>query len=173
MTRSAENHLQTLPAETPVSAGRLAAAAAFTVSGFAAAILSNLLIPQIAEGLKEVSYPFGPLTVDRNGFYRIVLGAVILLYLLSAVRAWFDEYRRARYVRSAAFRFAMGILLAVLDLVGTKLRLTPQPFFPGPAQVLESFLMEGGYIGENILYSLRLFSAGFCSACCWAWGQGS
>lgn len=149
------------PAERDVSDGRLAGAAVLTVSGFGTAILSNRLIPQVADGLKDTCYPFGALTLDRNGFYRLVLLALIALYALLGLQAYFDAAKRPKYVRQAAFRCAMGLVLAVLDLVGTKLRITPQPFFPGPAQVLETFLMESGQIGKNLLYSLRLFGAGF------------
>ena len=161
MTGTNQTKAPAVPAGTSVSAGKLAAAAAFTAAGFLTAILSNLLIPQIAEGLKNATYPLGPLTVDRNGFYRIVLAALILIYLIGAVRAYFDAYRRQRYVKQAAFRFAMGIVLAVFDFVGTKLRVTPQPFFPGPAQILETFLMESDQVWQNLLYSLRLFGVGF------------
>lgn len=144
-----------------VSTGELLAGIAFTSAGFLIAALSNLLIPQIADGLKDAEYQLGALSLDRNGFYRLVLLAIIALYALLGARAYFDVSKRPRYVRQAAFRFAMGVALAVLDLVGTKLRVTPQPFFPGPAQVLETFLMEIDQVWINLLYSLRLFGAGF------------
>lgn len=132
-----------------------------TSAGFFLAILSNLLVPQVAGGLKDPQYALGPLAVDRNGFYRLVLLLIILIYGALGVQAYFRPHKRQRYEKRAAFRFAAGIALALFDLVGTKLRITPQPFFPGPAQILESFLMEGAYIGTNVLYSLRLFGAGF------------
>lgn len=144
-----------------VSVKKLLLAILFTSAGFLIAIASNLLIPQIAEGLKDTQYPIGSPTFDRNNFYRLVLSIIILIYVLLGIQAYFDSYRRPKYVKQAAFRFALGIALALYDLLGTKLRITPQPFFPGPAQILESFLMEGEYIGINLLYSLRLFSAGF------------
>ena len=55
----------------------------------------------------------------------------------------------------------MGLVLAAWDISGTKLLLLPQPFFPGPARILEPFLIEADFILENILYSLRLFFVGF------------
>ena len=85
----------------------------------------------------------------------------MVIYALKGVEAYFTPHKRAHYVKQAAFRCALGIALALFDLLGTKLQATPQPFFPGPAQILESFLMEGAYIGTNVLYSLRLFGAGF------------
>lgn len=140
---------------------RLVLAGVVTLAGFAAAILSNRLIPQVAQGLKDAQYALGPLTLERNGFYRLVLLALMIIYALKGVEAYFTPHKRAHYVKQAAFRCALGIALALFDLLGTKLQATPQPFFPGPAQILESFLMEGAYIGTNVLYSLRLFGAGF------------
>lgn len=144
-----------------ITTKKLLFSALFTVAGFVIAILSNLLIPQFSQGLKNSEYALGSLVFNRNSFYRLVLVLIILIYVLSGVRAYFDPYRRTRYAKQAAFRFASGIALALFDLLATKLRLTPQPFFPGPAQILESFLIEGPYIGTNILYSLRLFGTGF------------
>lgn len=140
---------------------RLVLAGVVTLAGFAAAILSNRLILQVAQGLKDAQYALGPLTLERNGFYRLVLLALMIIYALKGVEAYFTPHKRAHYVKQAAFRCALGIALALFDLLGTKLQATPQPFFPGPAQILESFLMEEAYIGTNVLYSLRLFGAGF------------
>ena len=140
---------------------RLVLAGMVTLAGFAAAILSNRLIPQVAQGLKDAQYALGPLTLERNGFYRLVLLALMIIYALKGVEAYFTPHKRAHYVKQAAFRCALGIALALFDLLGTKLQATPQPFFPGLAQILKSFLMEGAYIGTNVLYSLRLFGAGF------------
>lgn len=147
--------------EQTVSVQVLLRSVLLTVLGFVIAIGSNLLLPQFSDKLKDAQYFLGPLTLDRNGFYRLVLLIVILIYVLLGVRAWFDPYQRPRYVRQAAFRFALGIALSLYDLLGTKLQITPQPFFPGPAQILESFLIEGPYIWTNVLYSLRLFGTGF------------
>ncbi|MBR2288970.1 MAG: ABC transporter permease subunit [Clostridia bacterium] len=144
-------------------AKKLTLAILLTVSGFLIAILGNLLIPQIAEGIKTPTYELGALSVDLNGFYRLVLSGIILLYLLLGFRAFFDEKYRAKYLRQARFRFVMGLVLLAYDICGTKLRITPQPFFPGPAQILETFLIDTQQIYTNLLYSLRLFSAGFFS----------
>lgn len=132
-----------------------------TATGFLIAILGNILIPQFADSLEVTKYQLGFLTVDLNSFYCLVLGALILVYLLSGVWALLDPSKRARYIKQAPFRFALGIALLLLDVAGTKLQITPQPFFPGPAQILESFLKEGAYIGTNLMYSVRLFGTGF------------
>ena len=131
--RKPDQTVTALVAGQDISNRKLLASVVFTAAGFLIAILSNLLIPQIAEGLKDAEYTLGALTLDRNGFYRLVLLAIIVIYVLLGVQAYFDTAKRPKYGKQAAFRFAMGILLAILDLVGTKLRITPQPFFPGPA----------------------------------------
>lgn len=157
---------------SPVRLRQLILAALLACGGFAIAIVGNWVIPQMAEGLEFEQYAVGPMLLDRNGFYRLVLAAVILIYLLAGVRAWFETGRREKYVRQAKFRFVMGLVLLVYDIAGTKLRMTPQPFFPGPAQILETFLMDGDQVFSNLLYSLRLFSAGFASGVVLGVGTG-
>ncbi len=143
----------------------------FTVSGFTLAIFANLFFRQIAD-VKITAYSYGALVIDINGAYRIVLGVLILLYLGIAVRFFFDTDRRVSFSRRAPFRFAIGSALAVWDILGTKLLLLPQPFFPGPARIIEAFLMEGDYIWQNTLYSLRLFAVGFTIGVVFGVGTG-
>ena len=64
----------------------------------------------------------------------------------------------AARIADAAFRFAIGIALALWDIGGTKLQWFAQPFFPGPAQVIEAYLADGDYVVQNTLYSLRLYA---------------
>lgn len=134
---------------------------AVSVAGFIVAILSNLWFPQIAN-VKILPYTvFDGATLDINQAYRLVLGVLILLYLGIAVFSWFDPDRRKKFKKRVPFRFVIGLALALWDILGTKLLKLPQPFFPGPAQILEAFLMENDYIWQNTLYSLRLFTVGF------------
>lgn len=139
----------------------LVCAAILTLSGFLIAIIGNAVVPQVAEGLKNDTYAIGLMTVDRNSYYRLVLAAVMVIYALSAVRAVFNSSHRKKYQKQAKFRFALGLALLVYDITGTKLRITPQPFFPGPAQILETYLIDGPVVLHNLSYSLRLFSTGF------------
>ncbi|MDR2163350.1 MAG: ABC transporter permease [Clostridiales Family XIII bacterium] len=132
-----------------------------TILGFTIAILANRLFPQIADVVIE-PYPVGKLfVIDINELYNLVLLGLILLYVVQAVYSYPDEDRRRMFLSRAPFRFAAGAVLAVWDVLGTKLLLLPQPFFPGPARILEAFLAEGDYVLENTLYSLRLFASGF------------
>ncbi|GHU41531.1 ABC transporter permease [Clostridia bacterium] len=135
--------------------------AVITLLGFFIAIVVNRTFPQIAD-VKITSYPlgiFGEVTI--NGFYEIILAVLIFIYLLNAVYSFFDSDRRRKFASRVPFRFVIGIAIALWDVFGTKLLLLPQPFFPGPAKILEAFLMEPAYIGQQILYSLRLFGYGF------------
>ena len=143
-----------------------------SIAGFTAAILANILFPQIAP-VKISSYIiYGGVELDINQTYRVVLSLLIALYLGIAVYSWFDPDRRKKFKKQAPFRFAIGLALALWDILGTKLLLLPQPFFPGPARIIESFLMEGGYILNNMMYSLRLFTVGFLLGVTFGVGTG-
>lgn len=133
----------------------------FTGLGFAIAIIENLLSPQISDKANFVKYSVGAFKLDGNDLLRIVLVALILGYALFGIIDYKDEEKRAGYINKAGFRFAMGVLIGVLDLTGTKLKVLPQPFFPGPAEILNPFLEEGDFILTNTLYSLRLYFFGF------------
>jgi NitT/TauT family transport system permease protein len=144
-----------------VSGPKFVIMSAFTILGLFAAIAANRLVPQIAD-VKIEPYRIGAsLDININGLYVSVLAGLILLYLGIAVFSFFDQDRRRKYVKRAPFRFTIGLALALWDVLGTKLLLLPQPFFPGPARILEPFLMEPVYVLQQVLYSLRLFSYGF------------
>lgn len=133
----------------------------FSMAGFIVAVLTNLFVPQIAEDVVIKDYAVGGLTLNINSAYRIVLLVIAAVYLLRGIFLYNDKDARERYRKRAAFRFAVGIALAVWDILCTKLQYLPQPFFPGPAGIIEAFLAESGYILQNTLYSLRLFVVGF------------
>jgi ABC-type nitrate/sulfonate/bicarbonate transport system, permease component len=142
-----------------------------SVAGFAVAIAVNRLFPQIAD-VKITPYRAGALVLNMNQLYILVLTGLILLYAGIAAFSFFDAERREKFVKRVPFRFAVGIALALWDILGTKMLLLPQPFFPGPAKILEPFLVEGGYILQNTLYSLRLFAAGFLVGVVFGVGTG-
>ncbi|MDR2133307.1 MAG: ABC transporter permease [Clostridiales Family XIII bacterium] len=149
--RGAPNH---------ISNARFVGLSAVTVLGLAAAIAVNRLVPQFAD-VEITPYQIGAsLTFDINRLYVLVLTGLILLYIGVAAFSFSDSARRKKFAGRAPFRFAVGLALALWDVLGTKLLLLPQPFFPGPARILEPFLMEPGYILQQILYSLRLFAHG-------------
>lgn len=133
---------------------------ALTLIGFAVAIVANLLVKQVANVEIKI-YTVAGFDLTYNTLYQLVIGAIILLYAVIGLFSFFDPGRRAKFASRAPFRFAMGLVLAAWDILGTKFLLLPQPFFPGPAKILESFLIEAYFILENTLYSLRLFLVGF------------
>ena len=136
----------------------------FTVSGFIIAIGVDIFFPQkAAVEIKQYALSaFGlNICLTMNDAYIFVLAALIVICVGAGVRVWGDKDRRKAYSKSAAFRFAVGIALALWDIGGTKLQFFPQPFFPGPAQVIEAYLADGEYVLQNTLYSLRLYAAGF------------
>jgi len=143
-----------------------------SVAGFLIAILVNFLFPQIAPVKISPYIIYGGVELDINQTYRIVLSLLIALYLGIAAYSWFDLDRRKKFKKQAPFRFAVGFALALWDILGTKLLVLPQPFFPGPARIIESFLMEGGYIFQNMMYSLRLFTVGFLLGVAFGVGTG-
>ncbi|MBR0599470.1 ABC transporter permease [Clostridiales bacterium BAD-6] len=150
-----------------ISDQNLIFSALFSITGLIVALLVNWLFPQIADvEIKPYELnPFGLFTVQLNitQAYGIVLFTIILIYAGIAAYSFFDNDRRKKFIKRAPFRFACGIALTVWDILGTKTLLLPQPFFPGPSRILEALLLEGGFVLENTLYSLRLFAAGFFS----------
>lgn len=154
-----------------ISNSKYILATIFTVAGLGIAVIANILFRQVAD-VKISAYAYGSIIIDINEAYRIVLGLLMLLYLGASVRSFFDPDRRIKFSKRAPFRFATGIALAVWDILGTKLLLLPQPFFPGPARIIEAFLMEGDYIWENTLYSLRLYIFGFVLGVVFGVGTG-
>ncbi len=143
----------------------------FSLAGFVIAVLANVFIPQIGD-VKITKYAYGSIIISINDAYRIVLALLILLYLGISIFSFSNEDRRIKFIKRAPFRFAIGSALALWDVLGTKLLVLPQPFFPGPARIIESFLLEGDYIWENTLYSLRLYVFGFVIGVLFGIGTG-
>ena len=121
-----------------------------SVTGFLAAAALNAAIP-ITANVKIKDYEISGITLDINSAYRIVLIILAVFFLIKGLIDHKDQYRWKKYINAAPIRFASGIALFVWDLLGTKLQLLPQPFFPGPAGIIEAFLMEGDFIVDNTL----------------------
>ncbi len=133
----------------------------FSISGFILAALLNVVVPQKAEGVVFEDYTVFGITTNSNQAYRVVLYVLIIGYLIAGIVDWFHEKKRNQYQKRAAFRFVCGIALFLWDLLGTKLQVLTQPFFPGPAGIMTAFVSEGDFIWTNTLYSLRLYAFGF------------
>ncbi|MBR1751223.1 MAG: ABC transporter permease [Ruminococcus sp.] len=136
----------------------------FTIAGFIIAIAVNVFFPQKADvPINQYTISLFNLSIDLsiNDAYIFLLIVLIGIYGTAGIRAFIDKTRRKAYSKAAPFRFALGIALALWDIGGTKLQVFAQPFFPGPAQVIEAYLADNDYILQNTLYSLRLYAAGF------------
>lgn len=142
-----------------------------SVTGFLIAALSNVLIP-ITSDVDIVDYPIGGAVININIAYRIVLYFLSAVFLIRGLIALKDHDRWKKFVKGAPLRFASGIALLLWDLLGTKWQVLPQPFFPGPAGIVEAFLIEPEFIFENVLYSLRLYAAGFIMGVVFGVGTG-
>ena len=131
-----------------------------TILGFLLAAFLNAAVPQKADVVFKPYEIFG-ITTDSNIAYRFVLVLLSLYYLILGIVSARSEEKKNKYIHATKFRFVMGLLLFLWDLLGTKLQVLPQPFFPGPAGIMEAFVAESEYILENTLYSLRLYICGF------------
>ena len=144
---------------------------ALSISGFLFAALLNALIPITAD-VKINEYFITGIAVDINSTYRLVLLVLSAVFLVSGLISLRDHDKWKKFVKGAPIRFASGIALLVWDLLGTKWQVLPQPFFPGPAGIVEAFLIEPQFVLENTLYSLRLYAAGFISGVVFGVGTG-
>ena len=142
-----------------------------SVSGFLIAALLNALIP-ITAPVEIVDYPVGSAFININIAYRIVLFFLSALFLILGLISLKDHDKWKKFAKGAPLRFASGIGLLLWDLLGTKWQLLPQPFFPGPAGIIEAFLIEPQFVLENTLYSLRLYAAGFVLGVVFGVGTG-
>ena len=142
-----------------------------SITGFLIAALLNALIPITAD-VEITEYSVAGITVDINSTYRAVLIVLSAIFLVSGLISLKDHDKWKKYVKGAPIRFASGIALLVWDILGTKWQLLPQPFFPGPAGIVEAFLIEPQFVLENTLYSLRLYAAGFALGVVFGVGTG-
>jgi NitT/TauT family transport system permease protein len=98
-----------------------------TVLGFGLALGASLVIPSLDASVNDAAY-------------RVILAALIVLYLGTGAFSWFKPARREKFAKRAPFRFAMGIVLLTWDLLGTKFGILPMPFFPGPSKITWVFV---------------------------------
>jgi NitT/TauT family transport system permease protein len=92
--------------------------------------------------------------------YQIFLG----IFIVSLIAFWIlsvkiHSLRKVLY-HQAQLIFAVGIALAIWDLLSTKSNILQLPFFPGPAQIISVIVSERETFLISSYYSLRLFSAG-------------
>lgn len=144
----------------------------FSIAGFLFAALMNYLLPQYAKDVDITSYQIWGIKTDMNGAYRFVLFVLAVIFVADGIFCRKNKKNRKKYIHNAPFRFVLGIALFAWDLLGTKTQVFTQPFFPGPAQILESFMEEGDFIFQNMMYSLRLYLCGFLIGAAFGIGTG-
>jgi NitT/TauT family transport system permease protein len=123
-----------------------------------------------AEIVSNVVPTTAPNVDDRA--YRAILAGLFVLYFGIAIFSAFNPERREKFNKRAPFRLAMGFVLMVWDLLGTKFVILPMPFFPGPSQITWVFVDEHELLFRHILFSLRLYFFGFVSGVILGVGTG-
>ncbi|GHV20669.1 hypothetical protein FACS189494_04900 [Spirochaetia bacterium] len=111
------------------------------------ALCENLFIPDV-EKVKPLPY-------------RVLLTAgIITLFVLYVIALPNPQFRKKLY-HKAQFIFAGGMALTIWDLLTTKSGILILPFFPGFPAIISVMIDDGSLLLRSILYSLRLFFAGF------------
>jgi NitT/TauT family transport system permease protein len=101
--------------------------------------------------------------VVTNLPYQVFLsGFIIVLLVMWVVSISVDSLRKILYQKSQFF-FAVGIALAIWDLLSTKSGFFQIPFFPGPAQIINVIFTEREILLLSTYYSMRLFFVGLIS----------
>ncbi|MDP4210501.1 MAG: ABC transporter permease [Bacteroidota bacterium] len=113
------------------------------------ALLVDVLVPNV-QFVNPVSYQ-----VFLGGF------AAVLTVLWIASR-YVGTIRKKLY-HKAQFIFAVGIVLALWDLLTTKSGIFKLPFFPGPVQIVDVIVKERTTLLISTYYSMRLFFVGLVS----------
>jgi NitT/TauT family transport system permease protein len=130
-----------------------------TVTGFCLALAVSLFFPTVQADIDDTAY-------------RFTLAGIIALFVLTAVISFANEKRRAKFMSRAPFRLAMGMVLLIWDVASAKTGALPLPFFPSPSKILSVFVIDRDFMIENILFSLRLYFAGFVSGTVLGVGTG-
>jgi NitT/TauT family transport system permease protein len=100
--------------------------------------------------------------VDNFPYQVFLSGFIVVLLVLWVVSISVNSLRKILYQRSQFF-FAIGIVLAIWDLLSTKSGFFQLPFFPGPAQIINVIFTEREILLLSTYYSMRLFFVGLIS----------
>lgn len=117
------------------------------------------IFPYIAALVISISLP----TVQDvdNTAYRVFLSACIAILTGLYITSFFNEKIQKRVNQKAQYYFAIGVILAVWDIVTTKTGTLPLPFFPSLAQILQSMVEDYKTLLISTFYSLRLLVISF------------
>ncbi|MDR3113875.1 MAG: ABC transporter permease subunit [Endomicrobium sp.] len=115
-------------------------------ASFAAALGFDILVP-----FKQTVNP-----VPYRTFLCIAFFTLLFLWALSFKWKTF----KVKLYHKSQFIFAVGISLAVWDLLTAKTGIFKLPFFPGPLQIADVMVKDYPMLLKSALYSSRLFFAG-------------
>ncbi|GHV79451.1 sulfonate ABC transporter permease [Spirochaetia bacterium] len=116
---------------------------------FAAALAVTVLVPSV-----EAANP---------RFYRIILGAFIVVLLFLYFFTLSRPVFRKKLYHKAQFILAGGLALAIWELLTTKSAVFPLPYFPGMTGIFAVMYDDRYLLLRSTLYSMRLFFVGMIS----------
>jgi NitT/TauT family transport system permease protein len=116
------------------------------VLSFAAALLVNIYVPFV-ESVSPMAY-------------RVVLSAIIIVFLFVYAIALKNPALRKKLYHNAQFIFASGITLIVWDLLTSKSAILPIPYFPSFVEIVFVMFDDRNLLLLSALYSMRLFFVG-------------
>jgi NitT/TauT family transport system permease protein len=93
-------------------------------------------------------------------YFKVLLMLYLTALLLFRLSAVFNEKLLAWLVRYSKLLTAAALLLTLWEALSTKSDILKLPFFPGPAQIVQTLVTERSTLFVSTLYSLRLFFAG-------------
>ena len=120
-----------------------------SVAAVIVALTVSIFVPNV-QAVTNLPYQF------------FLVGFIIVLSVLWVISQSVDSLRKILYQKSQFF-FAVGIVLAVWDLLSTKSGFLQIPFFPGPAQIINVIFTEREILLLSTYYSMRLFFVGLIS----------
>lgn len=115
-------------------------------ASFIAGVLINFYIPD------EV-------TINPHS-YRILLGGAIVLLLVFYIVSKQNTAFANKFYHRLEFIFAIGVFMAVWDILTTKTSFLPLPYFPGLAQIIGIMVEDRALLLLSAGHSFLLFSLG-------------
>ena len=95
------------------------------------------------------------------GLYTRALGVVLIVMLvLGLSHLFFVPFRRWYATKAPIYAGAVAVLCA-WELITTKFRALPLPYFPGPEMVLRSLVDDWRLLAESTYHSLALLLSGY------------
>lgn len=97
---------------------------------------------------------------SRDVFIELLVAGAAILVVLALVNRRLGTLGQ-RIDHYGAWLIALGLILAVWEVLTAKLGWLPRPFFAPPQGLIHAYIEDWHRIGYCILFSLRLWSIGF------------